>query len=389
MTTQVPETGEIRPLTTLRALAALLVFLFHYAVMAAPDQGHGVFLRAVWAHGYLGVPMFFVLSGFLLVRLYFDALRDRRVGLRTFLWRRIARIWPLFLALALVQHLAAWALGRQAPDAGWLVTLTMSQGWFAGALYQGLPQAWSLTIEETFYVLVPAICLVIDVAVFGGRRSAELGRAQWGRLLAVLALLVVSAVLLGELAWRVADALGWHWHGFLADRDHMLRMTLAGRLPEFMVGVAAAFVHRDGRLLAGRAGRLAGSTTVLLVAALGVMLALKDSAPSGWQYALHLGVAGATGLLILALCLDHRPARLLGSPPLVYLGRVSYAFYLIQLTVIADVASRVADHAGPARLPVLFALLTAVSAACYEGLEKPARRWLVTRLAGVPARNGS
>ena len=43
------------------------------------------------------------------------------------------------LALALVQHLAGWALGREHPDAGWLVTLTMSQGWFAGSLYDGLP----------------------------------------------------------------------------------------------------------------------------------------------------------------------------------------------------------------------------------------------------------
>ncbi len=85
---------EIKPLTTLRALAALLVFLYHYAVLHAPGAGTGVPLRAVWAHGYLGVPMFFVLSGFLLTRLYFDPLRAGRVDLGTFLVRRVARIWP-------------------------------------------------------------------------------------------------------------------------------------------------------------------------------------------------------------------------------------------------------------------------------------------------------
>ncbi len=258
----------------------------------------------------------------------------------------------------------------------------MSQGWFAGALYDGLPQAWSLTIEESFYVSLPLVCLVVDRVVFRGHRVERLPIGHWWRLGLALTLLVVGAVALGELALRLAQALDWHWRGFLADRDHVLRMTLAGRLPEFAVGVAAAFVHRDGRLPSGRRARAwVGVGAVGLLALLGVLMAAKDSAPPVAQYALHLGVAVATGALILALCVDHAPARWLSWAPLVYLGRVSYAFYLVQLTVLAEAAERVAAPAGPARLLVLLVLLTAVSAACYQWLERPARRAMVARWA--------
>ena len=371
---------EIRPLTALRGLAALLVFMYHYAVLHAPDGGAHVPLRGVWSQGYMGVPVFFVLSGFLITRLYFDPLRDGAVSVRAFLVKRVARIWPLFLLLAAVQHAVLWRSGRLPWSADWLVTLSMSQGWFADLLYGGLPPAWSLTIEETFYVLVPALCLVVDRLVFAGRRTEALdGRRTW-RLLGVLALVTVALAGLGALAWRTTAAAGLDWRGFLAGPDHVWRMTLAGRFPEFAVGVAAAFVHRDGRLLRriGVAG--AGAAAVVLLAGLGVLLALKGAAPPGGQYAIHVLVAVAAGLLILTLTVDGHPAaRLLAAAPAVGLGRVSYAFYLLQLSVLADPLAAAADRCGTWRLPVLFVLLAGLATLLFVLVERPARRAIIAR----------
>jgi len=196
-----------------------------------------------------------------------------------------------------------------------------------------------------------------------------------------LAVVVLATAAAGLLAGYLADRVGLSWRGFLSDRDHLLRMTLAGRLPEFAIGMVVAFVHRDGRLLASRWARLAGPLVPVLMAVMGVMMVLKDSAPAGGQYALHLGVSVATGALILVLCTDHRPGRLLGWTPLVYLGRISYAFYLVQLTVVAVGAETVADRCGPWRLLVLLTSLLAASAVLYESVEKPARRAIVGRWA--------
>jgi len=375
---------EIRPLTTLRALAALLVFLYHYAVLHAPGGGAGVPLRQVWAHGYMGVPIFFVLSGFLLTRLYFDALADRAVTLRLFFVKRIARIWPLFLLLATVQHLGGWLLGRTTPAVDWLVTLTMSQGWFADLLYSGLAPAWSLTIEETFYALVPVVCLVIGRLAFPDARPLRLDRQRWLRLGGALAVIVVALAAAGEAGWRLARALGLAWAGFLGGRDHVLRMTLCGRMPEFALGIAAAFVHRDGRLVDRLGPRRAGWLAVGLALAIGGLLALKETAPPGGQYLVHNGAALAAAGLTLTLCVPgHAPARLLAAGPLVYLGRISYGFYLLQLSLVSEPLVAIASRCGAWRVPVLFALFVAVCAGLYETVERPARRALVARWGGT------
>lgn len=373
---------EIKPLTTLRAIAALLVFLYHYAILRAPDGGAGVFLGSVWSHGYLGVPVFFVLSGFLLTRLYFDQLREGSVGLGPFLIRRVARIWPLFVVLAVAQHGVAWWMGRTAPSLDWLITMTMSQGWFAGALHDGLPQAWSLTIEETFYLGLPVCCLVLDRLVFGrGPRSRQLGLAQWSRLAMALGILVLVTAVVGVLVARLNAFAGTHWRGFLGDPAHMLRMTLAGRMPEFAIGMVVAFLHRDGRLLAGPLRNSSGVLALLLAAAIGTLMVLKNSAPPGGQYAVHIGVAAATGGLILMLCGDRPEIRWLGWTPLLYLGRVSYAFYLVQLTVFAERLENAAARCGSWHLAVLLVLLLVLSAGLYELVERPARRLIVARWA--------
>ncbi len=63
---------------------------------------------ALWRQGQVGVSIFFVLSGFLITRIYFDPVAQKRASLRLFFVKRMARIWPLFLVFATVQHLVQW-----------------------------------------------------------------------------------------------------------------------------------------------------------------------------------------------------------------------------------------------------------------------------------------
>jgi peptidoglycan/LPS O-acetylase OafA/YrhL len=387
---------EIRPLTSLRAFAAFLVFMYHYTWLFPPAQrGFADFVefvpfQAIWRQGQVGVSIFFVLSGFLITRIYFDKVAQGRSSLRLFLVKRVARIWPLFLVFAAVQHVWQWAIGTPF-TASDIVTLTMSQAFFEGLRYSGLPTAWSLTIEESFYALAPILFLLVARFVPWTRRENQ-PELTWPRLFS-LALAVAGVVLAlifsGEALVRLCTGLGLDWQGFMGSRHHMLHSTLFGRFPEFAIGVVAAFVHRCGRLEAwlppGRA------TLVLLGSFVGIALSLwtrtlmEDGAltlPGGhlWFYILAYLVAGLSAVLILSLSVSGGAVhRFLGHGLFVYLGKISYGFYLIQLTILIEPMVHLSDRFGPLRLLGLMVMVNIFCAIVYELVEAPARRSIVAR----------
>lgn len=386
--------GEIRPLTALRAFAAFLVFMFHYAHVYRPENlgvpfaGEWIPWMPLWRQGQMGVSIFFVLSGFLITRIYFDAIRADQVSWRLFFVKRVARIWPLYLVFAFAQHGVPLLTGSLELSRELLVTLTMTQGFFFDLRYEGLPTAWSLTVEESFYLLTPLVVLVL--AKLAPRPSTPGARLDWpGFLRYGLAVGVLTAglMLTGEALVRLITSQGWNWRGFMDSRFHMQHATIFGRFLEFGLGILAAMIHRgvdlDRWLRGGRA------PAAVIGAAGGILLCMvgKDhfvehpNAHSGWAtLVLSYGVAGFTAVLILALSVPGgRLYRWLSAPLLVYLGRISYGFYLIQLTVILEPAVRLSHHLGGWRVPALLVMANVLCAGFYELVEVPARRWIVGR----------
>ncbi|HYJ75781.1 MAG TPA: acyltransferase, partial [Kineosporiaceae bacterium] len=172
-TSGVPE-GRRPALTGLRAVAVVLVIGFHLA-------GDGLL-----AGGFLGVDVFFVLSGYLITGLLLaDVRRFGGVRLGTFWLRRIRRLTPPLLLVGVVATLAVWRAG---PVEGWpeqrldlLWTLAYGANWHllaVGAWSGGTPflpplaHAWSLAVEEQFYLAWP---LVVAAGVLVARRLRRLG----------------------------------------------------------------------------------------------------------------------------------------------------------------------------------------------------------------------
>jgi peptidoglycan/LPS O-acetylase OafA/YrhL len=386
---------EIKPLTSLRALAALLVFMYHYAWLFPPasrgiESGEQwVPLLPLWQQGQVGVSIFFVLSGFLITRIYFDKMAEGRSSLRLFFVKRVARIWPLFLAFALVEHAAQLLAGGL--DRSSLVTLSMTQGFFEHLRYAGLPTAWSLTIEESFYVLAPLLFVVL------GRFTGEKGRSEepltWrraARLLGVVGGVVVAMIGAGAVVIRLSTALGIDWQGFLGSRHHVLHATIFGRFPEFAIGVMTAFFHRGWNLKQALRGRRADVALAVLFVAAGFCVWAKTWVESDVSltgrvltYGLAYLLATFSGGIILALTVEggifH---RLLSLKICVFLGKVSYGFYLVQLTVMMTPLLALSDPLGWARLPVLLILTNAFCAVVYQIWEVPARRFIVNRWGG-------
>jgi peptidoglycan/LPS O-acetylase OafA/YrhL len=384
---------EIKPLTSLRAFAAFLVFMFHYANIYRPENlgipfgGEWIPLMPIWRQGPLGVSIFFVLSGFLITRIYFDAMVEGRVSLRLFFVKRVARIWPLFLVFAVIQHGVTVAQGQVEPGADFLVTLSMSQGFFYDLRYSGLPTAWSLTVEESFYALTPLIFLAVARLV--GRRPAvgDLDGRGFVRHAVALAVVTAAVVGVGELLVRLVLALGWSWEGFMGSRFHMRHATIFGRFPEFALGMLAAFVHRGVPLARYLGGRRAPSLVIATFGLIGAAMWAKDwavaqgdQAPALLSAGMSYVVAGLTAVLILALSVEgSRLYRWLSHGLLVYLGKISYGFYLIQLTVILAPFVLLSHQLGPWRVPVLLVLTNLVCAGFYQLVEVPARRMIVQR----------
>lgn len=357
-----PDSPQIAPLTALRFFAAAWVVLFHYW----PALGQSV-TPALAAKGYLGVELFFVLSGFIISYVYQGAVERGRFRYGDFLWARLARIYPLHIAtLAGVAALglAALAIGRTL-DANLLnlealpANLLLVQAWGLSPTASFNHPSWSISAEWFAYLAFPAFAAL--AARFRGHPGAALGSA----LLLVLILYAAFERLAGFPLTQATIAWG------------ALRIV-----PCFALGCAAHLVWRSGALTSRRlafAGSIGSACAIVLMAELHA----------------YDGLLTATfGTLILSLAgvWSTRPAgRRTGrlTAALAYLGEISFATYMlvIPLKLVVNALFAGPDGAWPPLVWVAAAVaLIPLSALAHHLVERPARRWLRTHKPGGAVR---
>lgn len=355
---------QLHQLTGLRGIAAWFVVFYHVRIATIalfPAEVIDVFDR-----GYLAVDLFFMLSGFVMWLNYGARLRaEGFAGAPAFWWKRIARIWPLHMAVLGAMALFVGVLiatGRpfdKYPLAELPLHILLLQNWgFTTELAWNHP-AWSISTELGAYVVFPAMVLA----------------CRWERL-RLPVLLGIAAILLATL-YGLFAALG---HDRLtADIPGLgLWRCLLG----FSVGAVIALVWQ--RLSARGTGALLPAICGATALVAGFALGLPETAFAPAVFACAL----------LALALDGSfISRVLASRPLRWLGDISYAtylthFFLFILFKIAVVGEDGQVSAG--ELAAFFALVLAVSAAAFHGFEKPAQRWMNARrpriFGGTPAR---
>jgi peptidoglycan/LPS O-acetylase OafA/YrhL len=360
-------------LTGLRALAALAVFGFHQrgvAWFSSPTLTTD--FRALLGEMHLGVSVFFTLSGFLLTRRYAGRRFTPRVWL-DYLVHRVARIAPVYVVLTTATFLTGYF---DVPRMLWnwlelyAVNVTLLKGLTEEWYLTGISPAWSLTVEEGFYLLAP---LVFGLGWrFGPRRAWPL-----------LALAVAG---LGLGLYALLPALGTYMF--------VLKATIFGRLTEFLVGAGFAWFffpktpeELPTPLPARRRLTLLGGLALLLAVAL--LVGIHHAAGVGVSIVVLPGVLAnnlllpwATGLLLVGLATERTwLSRGLGAAPMQVLGRASYCFYLLHMSLVAQWLKPwlVPALTPPVATLGLLALLWLASIALYYALEKPAHRWLLSR----------
>ena len=218
---------------SMRGLAALAIVVYHGAYGAAllPDPLEGV-VRALIANLYVGVTVFFVISGFLLYRPFAAALFGDRpaVSVTGYAVRRVARIvpgyWVALTVVAVVLGLGYIFEPKQA-----LVYFGFGQLYRSETAFQGIGPAWSLCVEVAFYAALPLIAAAIGLLP-GTNRAARL-RNQLGVLLLLF---------LGSIAWNAWAALAWLSFRFV-------------ELPAIRMGTRVGRYRRDASRRPDKAGR--------------------------------------------------------------------------------------------------------------------------------------
>ncbi|MFM7061529.1 MAG: acyltransferase family protein [Actinomycetes bacterium] len=355
-----PTARHIRALDGVRGAAVIAVLLFH-----------GGMLRG----GYLGVDLFFVLSGFLITSLLLaEGTSTGRIALGPFWARRARRLLPaLFLMLAVVAIYAAFIaepneLARIRGDflatlgyvANWRFVLGGFDYWTLFTSPSPLAHTWSLAIEEQFYVFWPLI--VVGLGLLVGRRAGE-----WARTV-----LVVCGVLVAASA---ALAL-WFW--FTSEATVRIYYGTDTRAAAILMGAALAAwliwrgpVRRDG-------ARLALEATA--VVALAVLAVCWWRLEGQGLYAGGLLLCGVCATAVIAAAAHPNPgpvARAFSWRPLVGAGLVSYGLYLWHWPVYVLLDPRRTGLDGWPLLALRISVTTAIALASYHLVEQPIRqrRW--------------
>ena len=338
-------------LTGLRAVAAVWVVLFHYRedlLALVPSLSP---LDALMRAGYLGVDLFFPLSGFVLAYTYADRMRGfTRLGTGDFVRNRFARVWPVHvltlhvdLAIAaVIGTLGVAADGHRRTAQAYVENLAMVHTWFNDRPSFNSP-AWSISSEWFAYLLAPLLFVAV----------ARVRRASSALLLAALSYAVMLAVF-------ATQAL---------PNGNLEQMFYVRILGEFVGGMllCLAWVRGGARL-----GRL----VVVLPLTLAV-LALVPSAADG-----HYWAAPALGLGVAALAGSSGwITRALSWPVVVAAGEASYALYMTHLLVqpLVRPARVWAQGSGGASALVLGGFVVALAAMAWlvhTKVERPARRLL-------------
>jgi peptidoglycan/LPS O-acetylase OafA/YrhL len=318
--------------------------------------------------GWIGVDVFFVLSGFLITSLLLDErTRSGIVRLRAFWARRARRLLPALLVLVVAIAVYAWAGGTavvpaqlRSPAVATLFYFANWQQVIAGHSYfaqfqapSPLQHTWSLAIEEQYYLLWPLLFLAL----------ARLLRSRPVRVLVfpMAALAAASALWMGVAA-----------HVFGADRAYLGTDTRAW---ELLLGGMGAVILASPRPSVPRPRTWALSTAVAAaVVATGVAFA---AGPPAWVWDGGLVAVAAGALVVVMGCAAHPDgpvARALSWRPLRGLGLISYSLYLWHWPVIVVLSQSTTGLSGSSLLTVRLAVMLGASVASYFLVERPLRR---------------
>ena len=311
------ETKQVRHIASidgLRAIAVTAVVLYHLGISWIPG-------------GFLGVDLFFVISGYVITRLILDSInRSSALDLRGFYWARLRRIYPgfLFMLFSTIIFIGVWApeaVKRFLKDLPYALTGTMN--WSLVARHQDyfeaigrpplLQHTWSLAVELQFYLIWPIILLTI-LKYFGKKNVAR--AALLIAMISGAALFIVSLRLDATNAQQVS-------HVYFGTDTHSLGLFLGSALAvSWIPQNLSANIEKRAQDVVDGIG------VVGLLGLIGTFLFIDET--NATLYRIAFPLAGVFGCLVI-ISLVHPASRfapLISSKPFAWIGERSYGIYI-------------------------------------------------------------
>ncbi len=341
----------------LRGFAVLAVLADHFAPDIRQTSG-----------GFIGVDIFFVISGFLITSLVLGELKDNNFTLSKFWVRRIRRIFPTLIAMLTVSLILLWAISGEYGKYELLKNLskattfssnigyTATQDYFTGQSQNPLLHLWSLAIEEQFYLLWPLICLLF----FKFKRGLTIYFSYLITLLSFIANLIAVYFFENKS------------FAFYNTFTRIWELMLGAILAQHLMVAKSANISKPAKFKQ----MLSLSGSILIGASLCIIT--QDSAFPG--YLAVLPTAG-TVAIIAAGPNNFINRYILENSLLIWFGGISYALYLWHFPMLFMM--RIV-HPGSTNFPLLiliFLLSVLLAFICTKIIETPFRRGGRHRLA--------
>jgi len=336
---------RIPALDGLRGVAVLLVLWSHLpaGVFGAPGDA----LRYVLRPGYLGVDIFFVLSGFLITRILLDD-RARRRPLRQFMLRRFVRIFPIYYLL-----IAVLLIVDPGPYLGWCATYLSNFYFAVETLHSPMEHTWSLAVEEHFYLFWPFAVYALSV-------TASRRLALFGMIPAAVALAVATAFFEERLP---------------AQADAIIYRVTFYRMMSLALGAVIAYTEPQLRRQPRRILTLMGALFLLSI----LIIPMTPLVDHRWVGPIMLvGFSLLSGAILLAAMAAERSGGALADAlhwaPLGFFGRISYGLYLYHLPIFTALGVWGFPKGEPPSLWIsglALLLSAAVATASFRWIEQP------------------
>lgn len=354
----------LKPLTALRFFAALIVWFAHCPLTLSIVLRYGL--------GYAGVEFFFVLSGFILVYVHRELFHRLDWHQAKNFWiARFARIYPVHvLAFALAMLIVyrsqgfGWVTDNVGLDLHALLTqATLTQSWFhIESLFNFNGPAWSVSDEMFFYATFPFLALGL---------SGMVRRKGW-----------LSAIAAAGVLWMCAIVIAIHRPG-----SFVLYYFPPTRLLDFGIGCCfgAVFGARPLSRIAPSYAFASAIEVAALGAGLGAIVVILF-VPAFLQYSVWLAPFSVLVVYVFALGRG-AISRALSWGVLVYLGEISYSFYMLHALLLA-VFSPLKGTGAPLVVTILTLILClSVSIAVFELYEHPLRGWIRSAFSSYSTRS--
>jgi len=340
-------------LTGIRIVAAYMVYLHHFNPFYKEKFGSDI--HYFFDSFHIGVTIFFVLSGFLIAYRYYDL---KKFKFYNYMRNRFARVYPMYFLLTTITFIFGYFFNKDYESIKtYLLNITFLRGFFDDLKFTGIPQGWTLTVEESFYFLAPLFFILIKF-----RKIA-------------LIIIPICFVLIGLLLVQIFENVDFY--GFLTNVNFVLGYTFFGRIAEFFVGIfLALIVMKDFKFeINFKFFTIIGVLGILISV---YLLSILESVPQteiimfqkNAVNSLLLPIFGIMPLFYGLITEKTLISKLLSSRLMILLGQSSYVFYLIHLGFFRTALKEFSNNYF-----FIFITLNMIAVVLYLFVEKPLNRF--------------